>query len=167
VIYRKHTAKGIKRSVWLSDCEHYRHRLRAEWDDTKPLLAFMMLNPSTASHLVDDATFRLCIGRAQRLDYGAVELVNTHDLRATHPRELFITLHPSSTDNFDCVIDTAQRAELVVCAWGTHPLADTQYWLKQFYLFHLDWKLRHLGLTKGGHPRHPLRVAYSVPLQEF
>ncbi len=167
MIYHEHTIKGVKRSVWFSDGERYRHRLRAEWDAAKPMLAFMMLNPSTANHLVDDATFRLCIGRAYRLGYGAVELVNTNDWRATHPSELPKVLHPVSADNFAYVTDTAHRADLLVCAWGTHPLADTKYWLRTFYLFGLDHKLRHLGLTKGGHPRHPLRVAYSVPLMTF
>ncbi len=48
----------------LSDCEQYRHRLWREWDRTQPALGFIMLNPSTADHRVNDPTTTRCLQRA-------------------------------------------------------------------------------------------------------
>jgi hypothetical protein len=49
----------------------YRRRLWRYWlPDRRPLLAWIMLNPSTADGALDDATIRVCCGRARRLGYG-------------------------------------------------------------------------------------------------
>ncbi|SAL75871.1 hypothetical protein AWB68_04863 [Caballeronia choica] len=45
-----------ERGAQLSDCGSYRYRLWREWDTSRPTLAFLMLNPSTADHLNDDPT---------------------------------------------------------------------------------------------------------------
>lgn len=54
----------------LSDCEQYRHRLWREWDASRPGLGFIMLNPSTADHQVNDPTITRCLQRALAGKYG-------------------------------------------------------------------------------------------------
>ncbi|WP_454753949.1 DUF1643 domain-containing protein [Cupriavidus necator] len=44
-----------------SDCEQYRYRLWRYWDASRPTLGFMMLNPSTADHQVNDPTITRCL----------------------------------------------------------------------------------------------------------
>ena len=43
----------IKGAV-LSDCENYRYELWRIWDESKPKVLFIMLNPSTADTEVND-----------------------------------------------------------------------------------------------------------------
>ncbi|WP_244222910.1 DUF1643 domain-containing protein [Cupriavidus lacunae] len=50
----------------LSDCEQYRYRLWREWGRSSPGLGFIMLNPSTADHQVNDPTITRCLQRAGR-----------------------------------------------------------------------------------------------------
>lgn len=158
---------GITRTAWFSDCGMYRYRLRHEWDASKPTLGFLLLNPSKASHLIDDATARIGRGRSQRLGYGAMEFVNTHAYRATQPNELLTVVDPEGPENLKAIFATMAAAELVVCAWGANDLVNTRRWLDALELVGDRGKLRHLGLTKDGHPRHPLRISYEVPLMEF
>lgn len=160
-------ADGITREAWLSDCERYRHLLRQTWDRTKAELAFMLLNPSTASHLIDDATARVGRGRSQRLGYGSFVFVNVYDWRETDSKRLALAAAPSSADNQSIVMDVVSRADLLVLAWGAHSMVDTRHWLGLFDLLGYSDKLRHIGLTADGAPRHPLRISYDVPLQRF
>lgn len=53
----------------ISSCEDYRYTLTRFWggrDHPARSLAFLMLNPSTADHTVDDPTIRRCMGFARR-----------------------------------------------------------------------------------------------------
>ncbi|KAA0997816.1 DUF1643 domain-containing protein [Paraburkholderia panacisoli] len=51
--YLTDTDLAGERGAHISDCGAYRYRLWREWDRSKPTLAFLMLNPSTADHLSD------------------------------------------------------------------------------------------------------------------
>ena len=50
----------------------YRYLLWRIWDDDKPLLLVIMLNPSTADHLAGDRTADGLMRRARRLGYGGI-----------------------------------------------------------------------------------------------
>jgi hypothetical protein len=52
----------------LSDCGTYRYELWRRWAEG-PHVLFVMLNPSTADAVTDDATIRKCIGYAKRWGY--------------------------------------------------------------------------------------------------
>ena len=45
----------IKRAI-ISDCGRYRHELHRMWDEDRPKVLFIMLNPSTANAIHDDPT---------------------------------------------------------------------------------------------------------------
>ena len=60
----------IRRNAELSACGKYRYRLSRIWDDKKPLVLFIMLNPSTADAEQDDPTIRRCIAFAKNWGYG-------------------------------------------------------------------------------------------------
>ncbi len=57
---------ALERGAQLSDCGAYRYRLWREWDTSCPTLAFLMLNPSTADHRVDDPTITRCLTAQSR-----------------------------------------------------------------------------------------------------
>jgi len=54
----------------------YRYHLWRTWDETRPRLLWVMLNPSTADGETDDPTVRRCIGFSKGWGYGSIEIVN-------------------------------------------------------------------------------------------
>ncbi|MEO8632426.1 MAG: DUF1643 domain-containing protein, partial [Chloroflexota bacterium] len=104
----------------FSGDRRYRYRLWRRWELSRPLIAFCMLNPSTADERSDDPTIRRCIGFARDWGYGGVEIVNVFALRATDPRELRRLRDPVGPRNDSYVLDAAERAASVVIAWGAH-----------------------------------------------
>ncbi len=154
------------RTALISADGVYRYRLGRAWGNG-PLAAFVMLNPSTADGEVDDPTIRRCIGFAKSWGCGSLVVVNLYALRATDPRELLTRPDPIGPENLFHVGAVAQGADLLVCAWGASiPPADLTHHKA------ISSALRrqgayHLGLTKTGHPRHPLYLAASTPLTRW
>jgi hypothetical protein len=131
----------------------YRYRLWRRWDRTRPLVAFVMLNPSTADARHDDPTIRRCLGFARRWGYGGIEVVNLFAYRATNPTALRKVRDPVGRGNARHIQSALARAALVVLAWG----ADTQS------SRHVSVVRAHcLGLTRAGQPRHPLYLRRDV-----
>ncbi len=146
----------------LSPCRTYRYELVRAWDDSKPLLTWCMLNPSTADETVDDPTIRKCIGFADRWGYGSIRVVNLFALRATEPREL--KWHPDPVGPENESVLSALTGD-VVAAWGGSiprtPRADI---LARLALRSARWCL---GTTRAGEPRHPLMLGYAAERQSF
>lgn len=167
--YLTDTDLAGERGCILSDCGAYRYRLWREWDNSRPTLAFLMLNPSTADHLTDDPTITRCMSRAVAGKFGRLEVANLFPLRATNPDELLG--HPDplgpkgngiSADG--AILDAIDKAHTVICAWGTHPAAAARAAEVMCIIRHTGTrnKLFQLGLNKDGSPKHPLYVAAST-----
>ena len=79
---------GCHGTAVLSTDQARRYLLTRRWDDG-PLMAWVMLNPSTADARTDDATITRCVRRARSMGtFGGIAVVNLFSLRATDPREL-------------------------------------------------------------------------------
>ncbi|KUR71217.1 hypothetical protein AQZ52_11140 [Novosphingobium fuchskuhlense] len=126
---------------------------------------FVMLNPSTADGHTDDPTVRRCVGFAQRLGFDRLEVVNLFAYRATDPHELLALGHqddPVGVRNQRAVAKALDSAGMIICAWGAHGGHLGQ---DQTILGWIDTSNQRgapvmaLGLTKNGHPRHPLYLA--------
>jgi hypothetical protein len=139
----------------------YRYRLWRRWDRSLPLVAFCMLNPSTADERSDDPTIRRCIGFARDWGYGGVEIVNLFALRATDPRELRRAGDPIGRRNDAYLIEAAQRAAAVVIAWGIHGALRSRG-AAGLALLSPRARLLALGWTRVGEPRHPLYLRRDV-----
>ena len=125
----------------------YRYRLWRRWDRSKPVVAFVMLNPSSADGRRDDPTIRRCIGFARAWGFGGIDVVNLFAYRASEPRRLREVDDPVGPDNARYLRRAIRRADLVVLAWGAHAVAAGLLSLP---------RARCLGLTRAGQPRHPL-----------
>ena len=101
----------------------YRYRLWREWDRSRAVVAFVMLNPSTADASRDDPTIRRCIGFARAWGFGGVEVANLFALRATDPRHLRGVPDPVGPRNARSLKLALAHASLVVVAWGADPFA--------------------------------------------
>ncbi len=97
----------------------YRFHLSRTWDPAGPVVAFVMLNPSTADAHRLDPTVRRCVGFAAAWGFGALEVVNLFAFRATDPTDLSRCRDPVGTGNDRVVLEVARRADRVVVAWGT------------------------------------------------
>lgn len=157
----------LERDAVISDCGKYRYLLRRSWDHDKPRALFVMLNPSTADAEVDDATIRSCTRLSKGWGYGSFEVINLFGLRATDPAELEKAADPIGPKNADVGDNAINRCDVVICAWGAHPMAakrarDMVSWVR-------GWKPAAycLGTTKSGAPKHPLYIKSGTPLQVF
>ncbi len=163
-----------ERGCILSDCGSYRYRLWREWDRSRPELAFLMLNPSTADHLADDPTITRCLTRAIASGFGRLEAANLFPLRATNPDELLTHADPigprkGSATADGAVMDAIDRASMVICAWGAHQAAAERAVevLRIIRMCGMRRKLYHLGLNQDGSPKHPLYIAASTRPKPF
>lgn len=143
----------------------HRDMHRDMWRDNDRRVCFIMLNPSTADAQEDDHTIRRCMGFATTWGYGRLTVVNLFARRATRPRALKLLPNPVGDLNDDVIVVHSSTADLVVCAWGNHGSlhgrgADVVALLRRRGI-----ALHHLGLTKAGEPRHPLRLSgYTKPI---
>lgn len=145
------------RTAHLSDDGVYRYRLIRSWGGRR-MLRWIMLNPSTADHQVDDPTIRRCIGFARTLGFDGIEVLNLYAYRATRPAELWVTAEPTGGQRNDIALANllvqAAYADLpVIAAWGAHAETDRVAWLADLPGAE---QLRALHITKTGAPGHPL-----------
>ena len=164
-IRRTHRNSGVSSEAVYSACNAYRYRLTRIWQRGGKKLLFVMLNPSTATEAQNDPTVERCERRARGLGYGAFRVVNLFAWRDTSPMALRIAKEPVGPANNQVIRRSIDWADTIVAAWGTHG----EHLQRGEEVITLLRKRRrpvhHLGLTKAGHPRHPLYVAYSRPLE--
>jgi hypothetical protein len=163
----------LRKDAELSPCGRFRHWLDRAWDDARPRLAYVMLNPSTADALEDDQTIRRCATLADKFGYGSFRVVNLFDFRATLVVDLVRHGFQSSDGNAALVDATMREAADVVFAWG----GLEKRWLAAHERARSVWESAArllapraplcFGRTKDGHPLHPSRLPNSVVLQPF
>ena len=161
MITRRHI-KGDAPSVAVySDCEKYRYSLTRSWDETGPRVLFIMLNPSTATEMQNDPTIERCERRARALGFGAFRATNIFAWRETDPRKMRATGDPVGNANDAVIREGAAWADRIVAGWGTHGAHLERGRTVEALLRATGRPVHHLGLTKDGHPRHPLYIAYA------
>lgn len=162
MIVREHNSDGTRSVAVYSACETYRYALTREWDAGAKKVCFVMLNPSTADELRNDPTVERCERRARALGFGAFRVVNIFAFRATDPRDLKKASEPVGDGNDTALGEALEWADMTVAAWGAHGDHLGQGAAVAKSLKAAGKPLHHLGLTKRGHPRHPLYVSYQV-----
>ncbi|MGZ5650219.1 MAG: DUF1643 domain-containing protein [Usitatibacter sp.] len=161
MIERRHDALGWQSSALFSDCEQYRYVLRRVWNETKPLVVFLMLNPSTADERVNDPTVERCERRAMKMGYGGYFILNLFAFRATDPRDMKAATDPVGPQNDETILAVVGGRD-VICGWGSHGGYRNRAQEVRELIRHRAAMVLHLGLTKGGEPRHPLYIGYDV-----
>jgi hypothetical protein len=146
----------------FSPCQKYRYRLWRLWDETKPSVAFVMLNPSTATDTINDPTVERCQRRAQAMGFGRLEVANIFALRSTNPKALYLVDDPIGADNDEAIVSAARNCTLVVCAWGTHSKLNGRGEQVLNLLKSAGVTPSCLGINADKSPKHPLYVGYDV-----
>ena len=149
----------MKKSAIISDCNKYRFELHRAWDKDMKKVLFIMLNPSTACGVTNDLTTIRCMNFAKKWGYGGIMIGNIYPFRAKRPRHLRKWLndfiysdgHGATMTNRVHVEEMAQKADLIVCAWGCNYKDGTPDWVEELGdLFYLE--LCKDNIT----PKHPL-----------
>lgn len=148
----------------------YRYKLWRIWDEEKPKLLFVMMNPSCAVMDYDDASVAKCRRYAVDWGYGSLYIGNTFAYRATYQQDLLRAHDPIGPKNFQSVLEMAKMPNTtVVMAYGRPKLpdlADVGRTLS-LYLARNGVELHALKLLKDGVPGHPLYVRSDEKLKPF
>lgn len=157
----------------------YRRWLKRKWG-AGPLVAWAMLNPSTADGKADDPTLWRIMGFSYRWGYGGLVVANVYPFISSSPavmRQWRASFADTASEpdegarsawhrnTHDCATLFADCA-LVMAAWGAHAeRADVAQWIGGVEAQHgqaIDWHC--LGRTGDGSPKHPLaRGVHRVP----
>lgn len=175
-------------SAHFSDDRKHRYLLFRIWDNTRPLLVWAMLNPSTADETNNDPTITRCITFSRRWGYGGIVVWNIFALRSTDPKALYKATDPvgkhnkSTLQSARCICsdsifnykqsDTGHKRDdilvpTIVCAWGNHGDFMGQGETALEWMLDLKFKTTCLGQTKNGNPKHPLYIHGNTTLEDY
>ena len=157
-------------SAILSPCGLYRYRLDRTVGMAGPVFAFFGINPSTADATTNDATVRKWIGFTKAWGGSRFIVGNVWPLRSTDVRALADATRwlDIGRENTRHILAMADEADVLVPCWGDRSKVPRRMHNDLDDLLSLLRGTRkpvmHLGLTKGGDPKHPLMLGYSTPL---
>lgn len=157
----------VSSSALLSADGVYRWTLTRTWAHTKPSVVFIMLNPSTADERLDDPTIRRCIGFAQALNCGELNVVNLFSMRTPSP----VILRHFKGDRIGALTNMMIRqavdsCEKVIVAWGAHGAYYPDRVAEVLELLS-SLSLWCYGTTKTGQPKHPLFLRKDAKLEVY
>lgn len=161
MITRTHIKGDAPSTAVYSECEKYRYSLTRIWDANGPKALFVMLNPSKATEVQNDPTVERCERRARALGFGAFQVTNIFAWRDTDPRNMRAATDPVGPDNDAALLAGVDWADQVITGWGTHGAHRGRGPQVEALLRATGQPMSHLGLTKDGHPKHPLYIAYA------
>ena len=160
-------------AAWFSDDRQYRYALLrcldvglfGEGNDRD--INFIMLNPSTADETLNDPTITRCIGFARRWQYTSLIVTNLFAFRATDPADMKRAADPVGPENDDYIRRIATNCAAVVLAWGVHGVYQDRAASVLRLLNDAGVQPHCLGMTKAGHPKHPLYLHSTVQMQPY
>lgn len=173
-------SRAMTKWAALSDDERFRFTLGRGWLPGRRLL-WCGLNPSVADAERDDLTVTKCIEFTRRAGYGELVIVNLFAYRATDPDDLVAAAKAGDVEgpgNIGVICDEVAKADAVVVCWGatvdkltSPPRRSVWPGIARFNVVgaarRQDKPVLCLGLTAGGHPRHPSRLAYATELVPY
>lgn len=161
MITRTHTKGDAPSTAVYSDCERYRYLLTRVWEPAGRKALFIMLNPSTATEVQNDPTVERCERRARTLGFGGFRVTNIFAWRDTDPKKMRAAAEPIGAENDAMIAQSCDWADQIIAAWGAHGEHLQRGVALEALLRDMELPVFHLGLTKAGHPKHPLYIAYT------
>lgn len=169
-----------KADALFSDCGQHRIHLWREWDDPFAHMAdadtplpFVVgaLNPSTAGKL-DDPSVRRMVGFAKSEGFRRLDLFNLSTRIATDPKDMLLHISSEAEETLQPLYDAIEWAGQFVVAWGatvgkSYDLKRRANHVAHFASNRLPDGPMCWGMTKDGHPKHPLYLAKDTPLRPF
>lgn len=145
----------------ISPCQSYRYVLQR--GDSTSNCVVVMLNPSTADDVADDATIRKLNRFTRDWGYASYSVVNCYAFRSTDPAALASAADPVGPDN-DFYLDLMARKRFIVAAWGNDARPQRVQQVVSA-LTRYGNSLYCFGTNMNGSPKHPLYVPYDTVLK--
>ncbi len=148
----------------------YRYILTRRCGFGERTVLFVMLNPSKADELRDDNTVSKVIRISNRHGYGWLIVANLSPLRSTDRRVMLAAGRepkPVRESNLTAIREAAAAADTVVIAWGADGGAEGRDTRALGALKEIVQDIHCLGLTKDGHPRHPLYLRETTRIRPY
>lgn len=149
---------NIISEVKFSDDLKYRYFLKRRWSNG-PVVLWIMLNPSTADEKFNDPTVKRCEVFSKTWGFSGYSVANLYAYRSTDPRQLKIVEDPTGSENDQNILELVSQSDLVIAAWGTHGINREQEVIKKVSCLK---DIYCIGITKNGHPKHPLYVSSAT-----
>jgi hypothetical protein len=171
-----HDPGGKKKPSWpfnsvvradYSNCGRYRYYLSEIWDSERPLVMFLMMNPSVAGVEYADPTLIKTGTYARAWGYGGQLVGNFHAYRVTNSKRLTEAKDPVGSMNDAALLDMASDAEIIVLAYGLPPKPLQLRSTAVVGLLKGIRPLKYLQLTKNGTPSHPLYLKSKLKPLDF
>ena len=140
----------------FSECGKHRLMLWRIWDDEKPKVMFIGLNPSTANALNDDPTIRRVKSMAKSWGFGGVYMMNLFTFISTDPKKLNIK-YGNVPESESCLIEASNKCTKIIFAWGNFDVFGRDLEIKKMYTY-----AEALHINKNGSPKHPLYVRSNI-----
>jgi hypothetical protein len=146
----------------------FRYSLSRFWDDERPQVCWIMLNPSTATAAFDDPTIARVRAYSRAWGYGSLSVVNLFALRTKTPDTLTQACDPVGPHNDESILKASSAASFVVAAWGNHGTivnsATNRPRCQEVHsqLTAAGVELSCLTITGRGQPGHPLYLPTSA-----
>jgi hypothetical protein len=149
----------------FSSCRKYRYALWRIWEESKPLVMFIGLNPSTANESEPDNTIKRVTRICKHNGYGGFYMMNCFPLVSKNPsalQDFFDTPFHDVEDieNMRQLLEVSRKCKDVVFAWGNFKEAKERG--KSISGYFKNAKA--LAILKDGSPKHPL---YCKGTSEF
>ncbi|MCB8878523.1 DUF1643 domain-containing protein [Acidisoma silvae] len=153
----------------FSKCGRYRQALWRTWGQTGRYALFIGMNPSTASHLIDDPTCLREWKRAERMGLCGYAKANILDVRITDSKILHqLDYPPVSRANLPTILKLASKADIVIACWGRlHSSLAHHAERVEMSLRDAGYTLYCLGQNGDGSPKHPLYLRADAGLVEY
>jgi len=155
----------LARTAVVSPDGRYRYALHRTWAPERSTMLWVLANPSNADAAVDDPTLRRCVRFAHDHGCGGVAVVNLWAWRATRPADLAGVADPVGPDNDGWIASLGRQVDgPVVLGWGVQRARSRVASVLELLA---DRPKHCLGVTRDGHPRHPLYVRAETRLQPW
>lgn len=149
----------------FDDNKAHRFRLWRKWDSSKPMVLFIMLNPSTADADKNDPTVTRLIKFAQNFNYGGFYVGNIYSYITPYPETLYFLRSDEFKyeENLDHLLQMADECKDIIFGWGNgakifnSPAEITRMFPEAFCF----------ELTNTGHPKHPLYLSNKSRLFKY
>jgi len=169
----KHDPGGKSRPDWPSDSivkarfsdgdEKFRYELSEIWDQSKPLVLWILMNPSVACLDYSDPTLIKTGKFARTWGYGGQLIGNVHAYRVTNKKRLLEVDDPVGPENDQAILRMAGQAQTVVLAYGIPPKALQARGQEVANMLTNHPRLCYLKILKDGMtPSHPLYLPANL-----
>jgi hypothetical protein len=159
----------------ISECQKHRYMLLRQWNEKKPLVMFIGLNPSKADKTKNDRTISRCMRFAYDWGYGGIYFANLFSYRTPYVKKvpekykdvyepLLKVLPEAYNDQTNFwLLEMIKNSEKVICAWGSWNFIGAR---RTEVLSFIDNRYC-LGINNDGEPKHPLYLLSTTKPIEY